>query len=286
MAIALARRTGGTLHLVMVHDPSAYIPFVAGEMAVPVYDQVLEREHRDANARLLDEAVASLQREGVPATGALLDGAVAEVLAEYAVRVQADLTVMTTHGRGGFQRLRLGSVATQFLTRITHPVLLLRASEGEATPGFPAGPIVCALDGSAFAEAVLPHAIAFAEATACPLHLVGITVPHTMPMAPFGTEMMLLDDEALQLETSGRQEYLARVAGRCPAGTTHGTRTDMSVYRALLEEAEARGAGAIAIATHGRGGFSRVMLGSTTDDVIRHAQRPVLVFRPRAADGD
>jgi nucleotide-binding universal stress UspA family protein len=283
LAIELARRTAATVHLAMVHDPSAYIPFVAGEVAVPIYDATLEREHREADARTLDQAVAQLRAGGVPAVGVLLEGSIADALERYVEQVDADLTVMTTHGRSGFQRLRLGSVATTFLTRITHPVLVLRAEHDTVVPPFPSGPIVCALDGSPFAEAMLPHARAFAEATGLPLHFVGVSVPHAVPMAPFGTETLIVDDTALHAEQDGRRTYLARQANAAPAGTSYAALEDMSVTSALLAEATRLHAGAVAIATHGRRGLARLMLGSTTDELIRHTHVPVLAYRPHAA---
>jgi nucleotide-binding universal stress UspA family protein len=45
VAVALARRTGARLILALVHDPSAYIPFVPGELALPAYDAELVSEH-------------------------------------------------------------------------------------------------------------------------------------------------------------------------------------------------------------------------------------------------
>jgi nucleotide-binding universal stress UspA family protein len=283
LAIELARRTAATVHLAMVHDPSAYIPFVAGEVAVPIYDSALEREHRAADAQKLEAAVADLRAGGVPTVGVTLEGSIADALERYVEQIDADLTVMTTHGRSGFQRLRLGSVATAFLTRITHPVLLLRAEDQGRAPAVPNGPVVCALDGSPFAEAMLPHARAFAEATALPLHFVGVSIPHAVPMAPFGAETLMVDEPSLHAEIDGRRDYLSRRAAEAPAGTTFAALEDMSVTRALLSEAERLHAGAIAIATHGRSGFARFMLGSTTDELMRHAHVPVLAYRPHGA---
>jgi nucleotide-binding universal stress UspA family protein len=280
LAIELARRTSATVHLALVHDPSAYIPFVAGEVAVPIYDQALEREHRDSDAHKLDDAVAILRTAGIPTMGALLEGSVADTLAQYVSDHAIDLTVMTTHGRGGFQRVRLGSVATAFLTRSTSPVLLLRADPEAPAAELPIGPIICALDGSSFAESVLPHARTYAAALDLPLHLVGVCVPHAIPMAPFGAETLLMDETALITEMSGRKAYLARMASSCADGTTYAATEDMSVSRALQAEAARIHAGAIAIATHGRAGIARMMLGSTTDELIRQATRPTLAYRP------
>lgn len=282
-ALDLARRFGATVHLALVHDPAAYIPFVAGEVAVPIYDQALEREHRATEAQALESAVESLRAAGVPAIAAQLDGAVAEQLAVYGASVGADLIVMTTHGRGGFQRMRLGSVASTLLTRCTTPVLLLRPESDTQVPPLGTGPVLCALDGSPFAEAVLPHARQCANALGRALHLVGVSVPHAVPMAPFGTETLLMDDEALTAELRGRREYLARQAPPPPPATTVTALEDMSVSRALLAEADRVDAAVVAIATHGRSGFARLMLGSTTDELIRHSHRPVLAYRPHTA---
>jgi nucleotide-binding universal stress UspA family protein len=283
VAAALAARTGASVQLAIVHDPSAYIPFVPGEVAIPVYDQELVQAHRDRDRQALDMAVAHLTHQGVKATGVLLDGTIVEALEEHVLAAGTDLVVMTTHGRSGFERLRLGSVATAFLTRATVPVLLVRGAGSEHPDDdqpLPSGALLCTLDGSAFAEAVLPHARTFAEATGLRMHLVAVTVPHAISMAPFGTEALLADDSALSAEEHVREEYLQRMAASCPPGTTVRALTDMSVSRGILEAAEEVACGAIAIATHGRGGFKRLVLGSVTDEVLRHAHKPVLVYRP------
>ena len=54
----------------------------------------------------------------------------------------------------------------------------------------------------------------------------------------------------------------------------------MSVSRAIVDEATRVSAGALAMATHGRGGLKRMVLGSVADEVIRHSHTPVLVYRP------
>lgn len=284
VAAALARKTGATLELVLVHDPSAYIPFVPGEVAIPVYDQAIVDQHKAQDQHLLDRSVHELTEAGIPARGRLLEGTIVEALEEHVVSAGIDLVVMTTHGRRGFDRLRLGSIASSFLTRATVPVLLVRGALGEAVVGaaaaLPTGRLLVALDGSPFSEAILPHAHTFAEATGMSLHLVGVSVPHAMPMAPFGAEALLADDSALQAEEAGRLSYLERIRAASPHGTTDEAVTDMSVSRALLDVATRPEIGAIAMATHGRGGFKRLVLGSVADEVIRHADRPLLVYRP------
>jgi len=287
VAVELAHRTGATIHLALVHDPSAYMPFVPGEVAVPVYDAALVREHREADQSRLDRAVASLGASAVRVIGTLLDGTVIDSLVEYGQQVASELTIMTTHGRGGFARLRLGSVATAYLTRSTTPVLLVHGAGHDAvshpSPALPTGVLLCPLDGSPFAERILPHAAAFADACGMTLEVFSVTTPHAVDMAPFGTEALLADPSFLEQEERDRQDYLTRLASHSARGTTtHGV-TDMAVGRAILDEAARTGAGAIAMATHGRGGIARVVLGSVADEVIRHSSLPVLVYRPEAS---
>jgi nucleotide-binding universal stress UspA family protein len=280
VAAALARRTGAQLHLALVHDPSAFIPFVPGEVSVPVYDVEVEHEFRQRDDRLLQEAVSGLAAAGVPAVGTLLEGTVVEALVEHAGAIGADLVVMATHGRGGFTRLRLGSVATAFLHQAPVPVFLVRSTAEGAPTGLPTGPLLVTLDGSPFAEAVLPHAQAFAEAAGMPMALVGVVVPHAVPMAPFGAEALLADPSVLDAEEEGLAGYLRRMAAQCPAGTTVHAVTDMAVAQAIIDQAAQLQAGALAMATHGRSGLKRLVLGSVADEVLTHAALPMLVMRP------
>jgi len=280
IAVALARRSGAQVQLALVHDPSAYIPFVPGEVAIPVYDAALVSEHRAQDQATLDAALAELTAQGVAASAVLLEGTIIEALIEHAQAAGVDLTVMTSHGRSGFERLRLGSVATAYLTRASAPVYLVRGSGSEAAPELPVGPLLCTLDGSPFAEAILPHATTFAQVAGLTMTLLSVAVPHAMPMAPFGAEALLADDSAMALEEAGQREYLTRIASACPPGTTVHAVSDMSVSRAIVDEATRVSAGALAMATHGRGGLKRMVLGSVADEVIRHSHTPVLVYRP------
>ena len=50
----------------------------------------------------------------------------------------------------------------------------------------------------------------------------------------------------------------------------------------ILDEAGGGDVDLIALATHGRGGLPRLLLGSVADKVVRGSPVPVLVYRPRA----
>ena len=109
--------------------------------------------------------------------------------------------------------------------------------------------------------------------------LMAVSVPRPMPMSPFGTEL-LADPAALDAEAGVLADYLASLLPQCPAGTTTSVLTDLTVVSTILEEAERVHAGAIALSTHGRSGFGRLMLGSVADALIRRSTLPLLVYRP------
>lgn len=276
----LAARTKATIHVALVNDPSALIRFVPGEVAVPHYDAATVEARRVADEALLDAAVASLTARGLRAVGVLLEGMVVESLLEYGQQVACALTVMTTHGRGGFARVRLGSVANAYLARATTPVLLIRGGDDQPAPTLPTGSLLCPLDGSPFAESILPHASTFADACGLTMTLISVVTPHSVSMAPFATESLLADPSVLEQEEKDRADYVEQIAKQCPPGTRAECVSDMSVGRALLDAATRSDVGAIAIATHGRSGLARMMLGSVADELIRNCDLPTLVYRP------
>jgi nucleotide-binding universal stress UspA family protein len=79
------------------------------------------------------------------------------------------------------------------------------------------------------------------------------------------------------------REYLEKIAARLrEEGVSVQTRVVAAPHAApaILEEAQTQRCDFIALATHGRGGLRRMLLGSIADKVIRGASTPVLVYRP------
>jgi nucleotide-binding universal stress UspA family protein len=280
VAAAIAKRTGATLHVVSVLDPSAYVPFVPGEVLVPVMDTDALAARREADEAAVKAEAARLVQEGVSATGRLLEGTVVEALAEYAVEILADLVLMTTHGRSGLERLWLGSVATSFLHRAPCPVYLVRPTGDTTTSVLPTGTMLVPLDGSAFADSMLPRAAEFAQAVGLSMRLFTVTIPNAIPMAPFGTEALLADESDLTRQEHEAKQRLESLAATLTVPATTEVATDMTATRAILEQAESPDVGLIAMATHGRTGLARLVMGNVADAVLRGAPKPMLVYRP------
>lgn len=88
-----------------------------------------DRAGRAAAERYLEAFVAELRASVPEVCVAVLDGAPALAIADYADRVNADLVVMTTHGRTGDERRRFGSVAGVVAHHARCTVMLVRAIE-------------------------------------------------------------------------------------------------------------------------------------------------------------
>lgn len=284
-AAALARRCGGQLHLVVVFDPSTMLHFAPGEASIPVFD-VSVADERCAELRAwVEEQAASISNTGVAAEGTMLEGTVIEALAEHAVATKADLVIMTTHGRGGLDRLRLGSVASSFLGRSPVPVFLVRPKGADArTPGheLPTGTLLVTLDGSSFAESMLPHASRFAKALGLDIELVRVTEPASTPMALFGADALVVEDFVSVDEEAEAFKYLQHQAAQLSTGKTPAIKvlTDSSAARAIVNYARETSPGVMALATHGRSGLVRMILGSVADKVLHGVEQPMLVYRP------
>ena len=84
----------------------------------------------------------------------------------------------------------------------------------------------------------------------------------------------------------GAAEYLeahAENMRRRGLRVTTSVAVDAQPGHGIMSEAEAVGSDAIAMATHGRAGLSRVILGSAADKVLRATHSPLLLYRPNGA---
>jgi nucleotide-binding universal stress UspA family protein len=104
---------------------------------VPGYDpSALRTRLVDEGSKLGREAAEAMKERGVAGEAAVGEASsvddVSTLVLDAARAFNADLLVMGTHGRKGFQRLILGSVAERCLRQATLPVLLIPAAAGTA----------------------------------------------------------------------------------------------------------------------------------------------------------
>jgi nucleotide-binding universal stress UspA family protein len=269
-ALSIARRAGAQLDLVrghvlyaLVEPASAWVP----------YDPVSDTESKEQEQLYLEGTARWVTALApVPVSTAVVPGLQADGLLERARARKADLVVMATHGRGPLGRFFFGSLADQLVRCAAIPVLLIHRSK--PVPGPIPEPavqrVLIPLDGSALAERVLGPATELARLLEVPCTLLRFIEPEDASHGPIkgGAEAeatSYLRGIADRLRERGLVVDLRVLAGRNAA-------------EAILEQA--RSGVLIALATHGRGGLGRILLGSVADRVIRAAPCPVLVYRP------
>jgi nucleotide-binding universal stress UspA family protein len=236
----------------------------------------------EAEAYLTEIADRLIARGFTVDTGVVHDGAATAILAE-AERREANLIAMATHGRGGFGRLRYGSVAEAVLRRTETPLLLVRAwsVERQAAPFAVRPRLLVPLDGTAFAEEALLVATRLALALGGELILLHAVSPFEQVFMPEAILANFPDEEAAR--GAEAREYLEQLVARGATGgcqTTIDVRLDVPTL-AIEEAARDHTADLVVMATHGRTALGRLALGNVADAVLQYSRVPLLLVRPR-----
>lgn len=203
----------------------------------------------------LARASEALRGSDVDVRTGTRQGEPASSIVAHASSEQADLIAMTTHGRSGVRRLLLGSVTEQVLRRATVP--LITCKPGAKMEGWAH---VVALDGSRRAESVLKDLVPVSRALGATLHLL-----HVSSQEAGADVRAYLKQLAVQVKALGPNVTTAVRRG--------------AVAREILRYANEARAGIIALATHGRTGLDRVLMGSVAEAVLRQSNCPVLLRR-------
>ena len=282
LAASIAQRARGKLHLTLVHQlGSAPVDAAAAKLFTSI-----ELATRKSERAYLRGIQARLREGGTRLSSAVtLTGAPGSELARYVREVGIDLVVMATHGRGGIRRAWLGSVADYLIRALEVPVLLVRPQEGRPAPARPprVAEILVPLDGSPLAEEALDAAARLARILDAEVALLQVVPPVLL-----GTDLALplpstYDEELTATCRQQAQDYLDDIVERMHAQGLRATGVAIVGWNpadAILDVARPERVAVVALATHGRGGLRRLVLGSVADKLVRGADVPVLVYRP------
>ncbi|MCC6992329.1 MAG: universal stress protein [Acidobacteria bacterium] len=277
-AAALAASYGSEVRLLHVLTP---FPIVAPFGDVPGNGQLYESQ-RVQGQQALDAEAARVRRPGLVVDVELREGNAVHETLEAARDWGADLIVIGTHGRGGMERVVLGSVAEKVLRKAPCAVLTVpHAALEHAHATERIRHVLCAHDGSAASSHGVAYAVSLAERTGAKLTLVSV-----VESLPYGGDFTGPDFAAFHTAREAHaREVLdsavpADVRERC---NVH----DRLVYghpaQQILEVAAQDTPDLLVMGVQGRGAFDLMVFGSTANHVVRHAACPVLTVRPPAA---
>src|SRR5690606_3456006 len=181
-----------------------------------------------------------------------------EGIMEVSEKYDCDLIIMGSHGATGFKEMFIGS-NTEKVVRNSHiPVLVIKNEHKE----FKVDDFVFATDCEIENKHTLNQAIRFAEKINARIHLVYINTANNFKTSE-DTNKCLSD----------------YIKGTDLKNHTFNVYNDVTVESGILNFAKSINAGLIGIGTHGRKGLAHFFNGSISEDLVNHAQRPVVTFK-------
>lgn len=279
-AMALARRFEAKLTVLhVIPYPLAYggdMPYLPSPPLVEngSYTKEAEAElHQFVQPAILDRVAIDLEiRQGMPWR---------EIRAA-AGDLGADLLVMGTHGRGGFERFILGSVAEKVLHSASCPVLTVCHEEGRTwqAPGL-ISRILCATDLSESSAHTIALALSLAAENQAHLTLLHVIesapelslrdYPPPFLGGPASRELRELAGQELQSAVSQEARSWCEIEECVELGTP---------YKKILERASEERSDLIVVGSRARGPLGSIWFGSTSQHIVRAATCPVLTVRP------
>lgn len=169
-----------------------------------------------------------------------------------------DLIVMGSKGANGFKEMFVGSNTEKVVRTSETPVLVIKKEHHE----FRVKNFIFATDFDPEAKKVLPQVVRFARLFDAKLHLVYINT---------ASKFLSTEDADLQMESfmedSGFDNYTLNVFN------------DRTVESGILNFAKKLDSNLVGIGTHGRSGIAHFFNGSVSEDLVNHANRPVITFK-------
>lgn len=265
--------------LVEVIDTSDITPHMSPH-ELRVLDTLLEDTVRISESYLQGVARGL---PGIKVRCAVEKGKPAEVIIDRGGADKNTLIAIATHGRSGFNRWLLGSVAEKVLRGASNPLLLVRAGEEAKAEGEAAlKRVIVPLDGSELAESILPTVVELAK-TLKPEVLLVRAFNISAIMYARGEGYYLIDYDAVRKQFADEAyAYLEKKADELKRrGVEKVSFISPEGYPAdeIISLGRKTSDDLIAMCTHGRSGVTRWVLGSVTESVVRHSGDPVLVIR-------
>ena len=276
-AIGMAKEFGSTLFICHVID----LPLVTMHGAAFVYP---EDQIEEMKAGALDQIKGLVKDSALNWEAVVETGLVSSTLCRLADEKQVDMAIVSTHGRTGLKRLFLGSVTERLLRTISCPLLVVTPPEKTGRvekqfKGFGFKQILVGCDFSADSGRAVEYGFSLAQEFQAVIHLVHVVEPFAYRDAMLPESVKTEAISEVSIDCRQRLEALVpaeahnwcKVKIACEAGKP---------FQALKKYAETHQIDIIVLGVRGHSLVETMLLGSTTDRVIRGVACPVLSVCP------
>jgi nucleotide-binding universal stress UspA family protein len=279
---AIAEAFGGKLY-------AAYVVEVPVP-AAPAAAQALSTEQMTEIAEAGRQKLSDLLSGKAEKTEAIVrHGPAAETLADLAVALKTDLAVIATRGLSGFRRLVLGSVTERLIRIISCPLLIVNTKQA-GPDRIPAGAwqpkrMLVGCDFSPDSARALETALSLAQEFEAELHLLHAIEPFAY------RDMLLPETTSENLKDRIAPEMHRRLQEIIPEDVNAWCSIQIAclsgkAHEELLRYAKRQKMDLIVLGVRGHSLMESLLLGSTTDRVIRQASCPVLSVCPPRSGAD
>jgi nucleotide-binding universal stress UspA family protein len=281
--VALAREFAAKLFVCHVIDLSSVA--IYGEFQLdPIGQQ--NRIMKDATEQL-EGLIGSQPVEWKPL---ITVGKPADEISRAVAEQDIDLVITATRGRSGFKRLLLGSVTERLMRILSCPLLVVRGMEdkfiGTAEQKIKLAKILVGCDFSPDSGLAFEHGLSLAQEFQSELHLAHVVEPPVQPNLFKKEETPLTENIQVDYHNLLMQKLREMVPEDAANWCEPQTRIlEGQPYEELVKYSESNEIDMIVLGVRGRGLVKSLLLGSTTDRVVRKSPCPVLSVSAKVQDG-
>jgi nucleotide-binding universal stress UspA family protein len=225
----------------------------------------------------LSSVAEKIHAAGIRVNSAVGSGSPAETTHKLVMEKDVDLVIVTTRGRSGEKNWLREGLSSKLVHLLDIPVLLVQVFESGPAEAPHLSRILVGLDGSGFAEQLLPYASLLGKQFDCELML--ICVPAVPESEKYRAPASVIQAIRKQAEASMRK-YLASVAAslRAEGLSVRTVVTGSYPARTIVDVGKREGVDLIMITSQGRGGLDLLFMGSVAQQVVQLTDSPVFIL--------
>jgi nucleotide-binding universal stress UspA family protein len=281
-------------HLVALSDNDTPITLVrvmemAGEnnLDQPVDPLEWQFSHTEAEAYLeqVADRLRAANRQKVEF--AILEGQTAQRILEFSQKNNADLILLSSHGKSGMSRWNVSSIVRKIVQRAPRSTMIIRAynfdSLDDQQPYYKC--VLATLDGSLRAETGLSTAVQLAQHHNARLVLAHvITRPELIQRLPLTAEDQQLMDKLLVRAQEIAEKYIEQLCARLPVECEGEIRVSNDVINTIHRIIDERGVDLVVQSAHGHSADPMRFYGNVTSGLIEYGTTPLLTIQDFSLD--